>query len=119
MEPLRRVTVGSVGTARQRPAREARRRARVTGLPEAAVTCITGHSFRAGGVTNLLLASFSPDFIMKQGRWLSTAHTMYFQMSEAALGAMSAQLLRRMATRTAAYIGAAPSAAELQRQVFR
>jgi hypothetical protein len=40
-------------------------------------------------------------------------------MSEAALGAMPAQLLRHMATRTAAYLEAAPSAAELQRQLFR
>ena len=56
---------------------------------------------------------------MKQGRWLSTAYTVYFRMSEAVLGAMSVQLLRRMATRTAAYLGAAPAAAELQRQLFR
>jgi hypothetical protein len=66
-----------------------------------------------------LLAGFSPDFIMKQGRWLSTAYTVYFRISEAALGVMSAQLLRHMATRTAAYLGAAPAAAELQRQLFR
>jgi hypothetical protein len=114
---------GSVDWSRPAPKsafiREARRRARVAGLHEAAVERITGHSFRAGGVTDLLLAGFSPDFIMKQGRWLSLAYTVYFRMSEAALGAMSAQLLRRMATRTAAYLGAAPSAAALQERLFR
>ena len=98
---------------------EAKRRARAAGLDERLVERITGHSFRAGGVTDYLLAGFGAEFIMRQGHWLSTAFRVYFRLSQAALGAMSAQVVVAMAQRTAAYPGVPAPQQAASRALFQ
>jgi len=97
---------------------ETKRRARIAGMANEAIARITGHSFRAGGVTDLLLAGFSADFIMAQGRWRSAAYQVYFRMSQASLAGMSAKLMVAMATRTAAYLDKPAAAGAAARRLF-
>ncbi|KAJ7102903.1 hypothetical protein C8R44DRAFT_294902 [Mycena epipterygia] len=41
--------------------------------------CRTGHSFRIGGTTELLLAGVSPSVVQVMGRWLSEAFLVYWR----------------------------------------
>src|ERR1700722_12702289 len=50
------------------------------GLPE-----MSGHSFRIGGATHLLLSGVSPDIVAVQGRWLSRAFLEYWRRIESFL----------------------------------
>ena len=43
---------------------------------------ITGHSFRIGGTTELLLAGTPPDVVKKAGRWASDAFLRYWRSLE-------------------------------------
>ena len=81
---------------------ETHRRAVLIGLPPDTVEHITGHSFRAGGVTDFLLARIPHAFIMRQGRWLSTAFMVYFRLSRAALAIMSAAMFKSLVLDAAA-----------------
>ncbi|KEP46856.1 putative reverse transcriptase domain protein [Rhizoctonia solani 123E] len=40
---------------------------------------ITGHCFRIGGTTELLLRGTAPDLVQKMGRWSSDAHLRYWR----------------------------------------
>jgi hypothetical protein len=46
---------------------------------------ITGHSFRAGGATDLFNAGVPYQVIQKQGRWKSAAVLVYFKSEAAAV----------------------------------
>lgn len=43
------------------------------------LACITGHAFRIGGATELLLRGVPPDVVMVQGRWKSKAFLEYWR----------------------------------------
>ncbi|KAF8130911.1 hypothetical protein K438DRAFT_1643528, partial [Mycena galopus ATCC 62051] len=43
------------------------------------IPTITGHSFRTGGTTELLLAGVNPDVVQAMGRWLSDAFLVYWR----------------------------------------
>ncbi|EIN05546.1 DNA breaking-rejoining enzyme, partial [Punctularia strigosozonata HHB-11173 SS5] len=46
---------------------------------EAGLPRLTGHSFRIGGTTELLLAGVSPDIVKKAGRWSSDSFLRYWR----------------------------------------
>lgn len=54
---------------------------------------ITGHCFRIGGTTELLLRGLSPDLVRKMGRWSSDAHLRYWRQTNL-LAADQAELLQ-------------------------
>ncbi|KAF8146978.1 hypothetical protein K438DRAFT_1990091 [Mycena galopus ATCC 62051] len=43
------------------------------------IPSFTGHSFRIGGTTELLLAGVNPDVVQAMGRWLSDAFLVYWR----------------------------------------
>ena len=43
---------------------------------------VTGHSFRIGGTTELLLTGIPPDIVKKSGRWSSDAFLRYWRSTE-------------------------------------
>lgn len=53
----------------------------------------TGHSFRIGGTTELLLASVAPDVVELMGRWSSDAFLCYWRSLEL-IAPMHAELLK-------------------------
>ena len=73
-------------------------RARMAGLADDVVKRITGHSFRAGGATDYLLAGTPSIWVQQQGRWKSDAYMLYLRLSTAGLGAMSGKLFRSLMT---------------------
>ena len=100
--------------------REAKARARMAHMAEQAIERITGHSWRAGGTTDFLLAGLPETFIMRQGRWLSDAFRVYFRLSRSVLASVSGRLMQSMVLRTAAYLGHVPAArGPTQRKLFR
>ena len=98
--------------------REAQARARMAHMAEEAIARITGHSWRAGGATDQLLAGMPETFIMKQGRWLSDAFRVYFRLSRSVLASLSGRLMQSMVTRTAAYLGEPAATGPTQRMLF-
>ncbi|KAJ7625028.1 hypothetical protein DFH06DRAFT_746068 [Mycena polygramma] len=48
-----------------------------SGLP-----CMTGHSFRIGGATEMLARGIPPEIVAKQGRWRSDAFLIYWRRIE-------------------------------------
>ncbi|KIJ58033.1 hypothetical protein HYDPIDRAFT_48857, partial [Hydnomerulius pinastri MD-312] len=48
----------------------------------AGIPSITGHSFRIGGTTELLLAGVPPDVVKALGRWSSDAFLRYWRSLE-------------------------------------
>ena len=48
----------------------------------AGLSCTSGHSFRIGGTTHLLIHGVDPWVIMKQGRWSSKAFLLYWRNIE-------------------------------------
>jgi hypothetical protein len=43
---------------------------------------LTGHSFRIGGTTHLLLSGVPPDVVKTTGRWSSDAFLRYWRSTE-------------------------------------
>ena len=84
---------------------DCRLRARAAGLSEAEAARITGHSWRAGGATDMVIAGVPAAFIMRQGRWLGLAFLVYFRLSRAVYSDMSSQLMASLIGRTASYLG--------------
>ena len=68
------------------------------GLADDVVERITGHSFRAGGATDYLLAGAPSIWVQQQGRRKSNAYMLYLRLSTAGLGAMSGKLFRSLMT---------------------
>ena len=63
---------------------ETHRRALLTGLPQPEAVSQTSPAIwfvQERGVTDFLLARIPHAFIMRQGRWLSTAFMVYFRLS--------------------------------------
>ncbi|KZT21540.1 hypothetical protein NEOLEDRAFT_1181559 [Neolentinus lepideus HHB14362 ss-1] len=52
---------------------------------------ISGHSFRIGGATELLLAGVPPETVTTQGRWKSLAFLLYWQKLEDLLPMMTSK----------------------------
>ena len=99
---------------------KAKARARMAQMADEAIDRITGHSWRAGGATDFLMAGMPETFIMKQGRWLSDAFRVYFRLSRSVLASLSGRLMQSMVMRTAAYLGHVPAPrAATQRMLFR
>ncbi len=48
----------------------------------AGLTALSGHSFRIGGTTHLLIHGVDPWIVMKQGRWSSKAFLLYWRNVE-------------------------------------
>ena len=46
------------------------------------LSALSGHSFRIGGTTHLLLLGVDPFIVMAQGRWQSTAFLEYWRLCE-------------------------------------
>lgn len=53
---------------------------------------ITGHSFRIGGTTALLMAGVNPNIVKKMGRWSSDAYLRYWRTVEEIFGLHAANL---------------------------
>lgn len=58
------------------------------------ITRITGHCFRIGGTTELLLQGLAPDLVKSMGRWSSDAHLRYWRETRS-IAAEKAELLPR------------------------
>jgi hypothetical protein len=67
-------------------------RARAIGVPEDIVARMTGHIFRSGGCTDLVVAGAPAAWIKIQGRWRSDAFLVYFRASRFSLSTVAADM---------------------------
>jgi hypothetical protein len=72
-------------------------RATKAGLKPEIIARITGHSFRAGGATDYLLAGVPAIWVKLQGRWKSDAYLIYLRLSQTGLLAMAGKLFQGLA----------------------
>ncbi|KAJ7668534.1 hypothetical protein DFH06DRAFT_1038988, partial [Mycena polygramma] len=49
---------------------------------DSSLPCMTGHSFRIGGATEMLARGIPPEIVAKQGRWRSDAFLIYWRRIE-------------------------------------
>lgn len=78
---------------------------------------LTGHSFRIGGTTELLLQGVDPSVVKLRGRWKSDAFLLYWRkvdqvVPEFLLGRYSEDDVNAMRNRMAAWVDSAPESAE-------